>query len=405
MSGLRNFSYRVRDRKGKTVTGVMQGESAQTVSESLGKQGYFPMSVMESKTFNFSFFDFLKPGVKKEDLNIFTRQLWTMQKAGLPLLSGLGSLREQASTQTFKKVIVQLIKDVEAGNSFSVALSQQPRVFEPVFVHMVRAGEASGKLDEIFFQLSEMGQFETATKSKIRSATIYPIITLFSLMTAFVIVVTFVVPKFIGVFGKADRVLPLPTRILLAVNGLIRYHWLESIMAAIAAVFLFRFIVSTPVGRFQWDRLKLKFPVIGKLVFFLQLSRFSRILAELLKTGVPILQSLQLVSDTLSNKVLERAVTTIQQSVNEGKGMSVAMKSTGIFTPMIVQMVEVGENSGRTDELLHYVSGYYEDQANTMIKNFSTLIEPILLFFLGGMVLLLALGVFLPVWDLVNVVK
>ena len=402
---MHNFSYRVRDRKGKAITGVMQGETAQAVAESLGKQGYFPMSIVESKPLRFNPLDIFLPKVKKDDLNIFTRQLWTMQKAGLPLLAGLSPLREQASTETFKKVIVQIIKDIEAGNSLSVALAQQPRVFEPVFVHMVRAGEASGKLDEIFFQLSEMGQFETATKEKIRSATIYPMITFCSLMVAFFVVVTFVVPKFTGVFAQAGRKLPFPTRILLGVNDIIRHHWIEVIIAVAVAIFLFRLFVSTPPGRFQWDKLKLKFPVLGKLVFFLQLSRLSRILGELLKTGVPILQSLQLVSDTLNNKVLEKAMATIQQSVNEGKGMSLAMKNTGIFTPMIVQMVEVGENSGRTDELLAYVSGYYEDQANTMIKNFSTLIEPILLAFLGGMVLLLALGVFLPVWDLASVVK
>ena len=402
---MHNFSYRVRDRKGKSVTGMMQGESEQAVAESLGRQGYFPMSITQSKPLQLNFLNIFQPKVKKEDLNIFTRQLWTMQKAGLPLLSGLNSLREQTSTVTFKKVILQLIKDIEAGNSFSVALSQQPRVFEPVFVHMVRAGEASGKLDEIFFQLSEMGQFESATKDKLRSATIYPSITFFSLMIAFFIVVTFVVPKFTSVFSNAGRALPLPTRILLAVNDTIRHHWLEVIVAGVVAIFAFRSIVSTSAGRFQWDKIKLKLPVLGKLVFFLQLSRFSRILAELLKTGVPILQSLQLVSDTLNNKVLEKAIMTIQASVNEGKGMSVAMKSTGIFTPMIIQMVEVGENSGRTDELLSYVSGYYEDQANMMIRNFSTLIEPILLAFLGSMVLLLALGVFLPVWDLASVVK
>lgn len=400
-----NFSYRVRDRKGKSVTGVMQGDTVQVVRESLGKQGYYPMSVVEFRPVRFRPLDIFKPKVKKEELNIFTRQLWTMQKAGLPLLSGLSSLKKQASSSVFKKVIMQLIKDIEAGSSLSAALAEQPRTFEPVFVHMVRAGEASGKLDEIFFQLSEMGQFENSTKEKIRSATIYPTITFFTLMTAFFVVVTFVVPKFTSVFSAAGRAMPLPTRILLAVNDIIRHHWMEVIAGTITAIFIFRLIISTTPGRFRWDDLKLRFPVLGKLVLFLQLSRFARILSELLKTGVPILQALQLVSDTLSNKVLEKAMMDIQKSVNEGKGMSSSMKNSSIFTPMIVQMVEVGETSGRTDELLSYVSGYYEDQANMMIKNLSTLIEPILLFFLGAMVLLLALGVFLPVWDLINVVK
>ena len=402
---MHNFSYRVRDRKGKAITGVIQGENAQSVAEALGKQGYFPMSIVQSKPINLSFLDVFKPRVKAKDLNIFTRQLWTMQKAGLPLLSGLASLREQASSETFKKVIVQLIKEIEAGNSFSVALSLQPRVFEPVFVHMVRAGEASGKLDEVFFHLSEMGEFETSTKEKLKSATIYPSITFFSLGIAFFVVVTFVVPRFTGIFANAGRKMPLPTRILLTINDLFRNHWIELIVVVALVIFAVRSYISTPFGRYQWDFLKLKVPVLGKLVFFLQLSRFSKILGELLRTGVPILQALQLVSDTLNNRVIEKAVVAIQKNVNEGKGMASAMKATGIFTPMITQMVEVGENSGRTDELLSYVAGYYEDQSNLIIKNFSTLIEPILLFVLGGMVILLALGVFLPVWDLVNVVK
>ena len=353
---------------------------------------------------NTSFRDMFKPRLKRQDLNIFTRQLWTLQKAGLPLLTGLSSLREQASNETFRKVVVQLIHELEAGSSFSTALANQSHIFEPVFVHMVRAGEASGKLDEIFYELSEMGEFEARTKDKIRSATIYPIITLCSLTVAFAVVTTFVVPKFTSVFSAHGKDMPLPTQVLLGINNLIRYHWMEAIAAIAVTIFLFRLYISRPGGRFQYDYFKLKVPVIGKLTFFLQMSRFSKILSELLKTGVPILQSLQLVSDTIKNSVITKGVIAVQHSVNEGKGMSIAMKQTRLFTPMVVQMVEVGEQSGRTDELLNYVAAYYEDQANLMIKNFSTLIEPILLFFLGGMVLLLALGVFLPVWDLASVV-
>ncbi len=402
---MKNYTYRVRDRKGKAVTGTMQGESAQAVTEVLGKQGYFPMSISESKPVNLSFFDYFKPRVKRQELNVFTRQLWTLQKTGLPLLSGLSSLREQASSEPLRKAIVQIIQDLEGGSSLSTALARQPRVFEPVFVHMVRAGEASGKLDEIFYELSEMGEFDQRTRSKIQSATIYPAITFFSLSAAFIIVTTFVVPQFSGVFAARGKELPSSTRFLLSINGMIRYHWFEVLIGLVALIFLFRLYVSKPLGRYQWDYVKLKIPVIGKLVFFLQMSRFGKILAELLKTGVPILQSLQLVSDTLNNRVIEKGLSQIQRSVNEGKGMSAAMKNSKIFTPMVVQMVEVGEHSGRTDELLSYVAEYYEDQANIILKNFSTLIEPILLFVLGGMVLLLALGVFMPVWDLVNVVQ
>lgn len=387
------------------MVGMMQGESAQIVADALGKQGYIPMSIVESKSMRFSLADVFKPRIKRQDLNIFTRQLWTLQKAGLPLLTGLSSLREQAADETFRKVIVQIIHDLEGGSSLSTALASQPNIFEPVYIHMVRAGEASGKLDEIFYELSEMGEFEARTKEKIHSATVYPIITLISLSIAFIVVTTFVVPQFTTVFEARGKQLPAPTALLLAINNVIRYHWIETLVVLIVLIVIFRVYISKPMGRYQWDYLKIKMPVIGKLTFFLQMSRFSKILAELLKTGVPILQALQLVSDTLNNSVIAKGIIIVQESVNEGKGMSVAMKNTALFTPMVVQMVEVGEQSGRTDELLLYVATYYEDQANLMIKNFSTLIEPILLFVLGGMVLLLALGVFLPVWDLSSTIN
>ncbi len=399
------FSYRVRDRKGKAVTGVTQGASEEAVAESLAKQGYFPMSILETKPAKFSAKDMFKPRVKKEELIVFTRQLWTLQKAGLPLLAGLGSLREQAVNPVFKKVIVKIIKDLEEGSSLSAALATQPQIFNLVYVHMVKAGEASGKLDEIFLELSEMGKFESDTRDKIRSATLYPILTLISLFIAFIVVTTFVVPKFSSIFEGRGQELPLPTKILLTINNIVRHHWMECLAVIGAVIFGVRSYIATKPGRYVYDMLKLKIPVIGKLVFFLQLSRFSRILSELLKTGVPILQALQLVSDTINNKVIENALTSVQHSVNEGKGMSAAMKKTAVFTPMVVQMVEVGEQSGRTDELLAYVAEYYEDQSNHLIKNFSMLIEPILLCVLGGIVTLLALGVFMPVWQLSTVVQ
>ncbi len=400
-----SFTYRVRDRKGKASTGVIQGDTIESVADVLAKQGFFPMSIQEAKPTSQTFKDFFKPRIKREELVVFTRQLWTLQKAGLPLLAGLNSLREQTINPVFKKVIVQIIQDLEGGSSLSGALATQPNIFNPVYVHMVKAGEASGKLDEIFLQLSEMGQFESRTRDKIRSATMYPILTLVSLLIAFVVVTTFVVPKFSSIFENRGIKLPLPTVILLTINNIVRHHWIECLVVIAALIFGARAYLSTKAGRFFADLAILKIPVIGKLIHILQLVRFSRILAELLKTGVPILQALQLVSDTLNNKVMEKALDSIQLSVNQGKGMSASMKTAGIFTPMVVQMVEVGEQSGRTDELLGYVAEYYEDQANLMIKNFSMLIEPMLLIFLGSMVVLLALGVFLPVWNLSNVAQ
>ena len=401
-----NFKYKVRDRRGRSISGMMEGDSAQGVSDALAKQGYFPISIAEGR---------LKPPVtapvffasrvKQEDLSIFVRQLATMQRAGVPLLAGLAALKDQAATPAFKKVVARIIKDLEGGSSLSTAFSQQPKVFKPLYVHMVRAGEASGKLDEVLHNLSEMGQFEKMTRDRIKSATLYPSITVVTLFLVFLGVVHFVVPRFADFYKQYKAALPLPTRLLLALNNMIQYHWAEALLAVGAAIVLFRVYTSRPLGRYQWDWLRLKVPVFGKLLFMIQMSRFTRVLSDLLKSGVPILESLQLVSDTVENRVIEKAVFKVKKEVNEGKSMALTMKNTGFFSPIVVQMMEVGEKSGKTDELLSFVSAYYEDIASSMIKNLTTLIEPMLIFIIGGMVLVLATGVFLPVWNLVNVVK
>ena len=401
-----HYKYKAYDRQGRVIESEIDGESASAVSKSLNDNGYTPVSVSLAKTAGplpSERGGWFSPRVKLEDINIFTRQLWTLQRAGLPLQSSLIALREQVRSKAFRQVISQIIQDLEGGRSFSLALARHPKVFHPFYVNMVKAGEVSGKLDEILIHLAEMGQFELLTKEKIKSATRYPLITLLSIVVAFIIVVTFVIPKFSAVFGQAKATLPLPTRILLGVNYTVRHEWPILILVVVALVFLFRYLLSTSWGRYQWDRFTIKVPVIGPLVFNLVMSRFSRILSELLSSGLPILQSLQLVSETLDNAVIARAVVEVQKSVNEGKGMAEPMRQSRLFLPMVIQMVSVGEQSGKTDELLRHVADYYGDQADLMIKNLTTLIEPILILFLGGMVLILALGVFLPMWNMGSV--
>lgn len=400
-----NYHYKAYDRQGRAMKGEMVAESSRAVSTALTAQGYIPVTVSPMKSAPSFFEQWFSPSVKLTELNVFTRQLWTLLKAGLPLQTSLISLRDQARNETLKKVIVEIITDLEAGSSLSNALLRHPRIFQPVYVGMIKVGEVSGRLDDVLYQLAEIGQFEAETREKIKAATRYPILALASIIMAFILVVTFVIPKFSSLFGQFKAKLPFPTRILLGLNDLVRHDWLLLLLALGATLFAFRYWVDTPRGRYHWDWFKLKVPVFGPLTFNLMMSRFAKILSILLTSGIPILQALQIVSDTIGNVVLQKAVLAIQQSVNEGKRMSDPMKHSGLFSPMVVQMVAVGEQTGKTDELLNHVAGYYEEQANFMIKNMTTLIEPLLIMILGGMVLMLALGVFLPMWDLTNVVQ
>lgn len=399
-----HFHYRVRDRRGKSYTGEIEAATTQAASEALSQQGYYPISITRTQTVSFSVAAKRPPRIKSEDLTAFTRQLWSLQKAGLPLLSGLSALKEQAHKQNVKDLIGHLSADLEKGDSLSAAFAKHPKIFRPVYVHMIRAGEVSGKLEEVFLQLSDMEKFEKETRDKIRSATLYPTMTLCSIVLAFLGVITFVIPRFADLYGKFGAKLPLPTRVLLKINDILQHHLLELILIVGAATFLFRLWAQTDGGRRAVDMLKLKIPIFGELVFNLQMMRFSRILGDMTKSGVPILQSLQLVSDTMSNSILQGAILRVHKSVNEGKGMSAPMRETKLFAPLIIQMIDVGEQTGRMDDLLGYVGEYYQDRANMTIKNLSILIEPILLFIMGGMILLLAAGVFMPVWNLVNVI-
>ncbi len=398
------YRYKVRNRAGFAVTGEMEGDDEHGVSRSLSAQGYIPISIEVADKTVSVVQNFFSKKISLGELTVFTRQLWTMQKAGMPLLMSLTTLREQIKSPALRDKIMHIIRDLESGASLSVALSRHPENFNGMYVNMVKAGEASGKLDEVLLHLADMLEFETQTRGRIKSAMMYPMITFGSLVIAFVAVVTLVMPKFVGIYGQYHVKLPLPTLFLLAINSMVRNHWFEMLVGFLAAIAIFRFTVGTPAGRYQWDLAKLHIPVFGPLFLNMTMSRFSKILAELLAAGVPVLQALQLVSETVGNTVIRKAVLEIQKSVNEGRGMAEPMRQSGFFSPITIQMIVVGEQSGKTEELLQYISGYYQEIAANMVKNLSTLLEPILIVVIGACVVVLALGVFLPMWNLMNVV-
>lgn len=394
------FRYKARDRFGKAIEGVLDGPDARFVSESLSSQGYIPISIGASHSLDF-LTGWLGRRVKTIEVAAFTRQLATLQKAGVPLLTGMGALRDQAKNKAFRALLVDCIKQLESGQSLSNAFARHPRVFSMLYVSIVRSGETSGKLEETLHHLAAMIEFDARTQGRVKSAMMYPALTFSVMICVFIAVVTIVIPRFVAVYGQLGESLPLPTRILIGINMLVRYHWIELLIAGATIGFVIRTLLGIPRILVAWHAAKLRIPVFGKLQFDLAMSRFAAILSELMSSGVPILQALQLVSDTVGNAAIRKAILGVREHVNEGRGMTEPMRASGFFTPMTVQMIGAGEMSGKTDELLRTVAAYYEEEVDTTVKNLTSLIEPFLVVMIGGLVLLLALGVFLPLWNMV----
>jgi len=399
------FKYKARDKFAALVNGVTVAESREDAAKKLKDIGYTPVYISEASNQNPNviFKGFNK--VKLEEVAIFTRQLYSLQKAGIPLVPSLEAIALQTKNPYFKIIIEKITADIKGGLSFSQSLEKYSLIFDEVYLSMVKSAEASGKLVEILERLSSIIEQEIDTKSRIQAATRYPIIAFVSLCLGFLVVVTFVIPRFASIYGQFKTILPLPTRILLAINLAIQKFWLLSAITIGILVFLFLRFINSKTGRPLWDNLKLKIFIFGPLLSMLIMSRFARIMAILLKSGVPILEILDLTKATSGNIIIARAIENIRESVKQGKGLSEPMKVSGLFPPIVVQMVAIGEQTGKVDELLLGVADYYDRESSYMIKNLTTYIEPLLIFVLAIMVLVMALAIFMPMWNLIRVFR
>ena len=400
-----NFKYKARDKFAKLVSGVIASETGDQAAKKLQEMGYTPISIQEARGVRPE--EILKKfkRVKLEEVNTFTRQLYSLQKAGLALLDSLEVISQQTKNVYFSLIIQQVARDVRGGANLSESLGRHPRVFDDIYVNMIKSAETGGAMVEILGRLTELIEQEIDTRQRISAATRYPMIAFFTLVLGFLIVVTFVIPRFASLYSQFNAALPLPTRILIGLNLVIRRFCYLFILGLGGAVFGFVSFIRSEKGKAIWDNFKLKIPVFGQLVYMLVMSRFARITSILMKSGVPILDVLGLVRNISDNVIIGRAIENIRKSVNQGKGMSEPMKVSGLFPPIVVQMVAVGERTGRMDELLLSVAEYYDRESGYMIKNLTTYIEPILIFILGVMVLVMALGIFMPMWNLINVFK
>ncbi len=400
------YQYKARTQDGKSIQGLMGADSEQAVASKLEAMGHLPIDIrlLKEKTEGPSFFDRFKR-VSFEDLNLFTRQLATLQRAGIPLLTSLGSLKEQAANYQLKKTIEVIIRDVEGGSSLSGALERHPVVFSALYVNMVRSGEMSGQLPEVLNRLATLGEHDEKIRRQISAAMRYPAIVVAAMIIGFMVLIVFVMPRFINIYGQYNTALPMPTQIMIGLSVITKEFWWLLLGLLAIAIFLFKSYKESTSGRKVTDEIKLKIPVFGPLMHKLLMSRFCRATGTLLKSGVPILQILELNKAGAGNVKLGETIDQVIQSVKEGKGMAEPMKQSGCFPVIVTQMVSVGEESGRLDELMIYASDYYDLLIDHTIKNLVSLIEPLLIFVLGIAVLFMALGIFMPMWNLMQLFK
>ncbi len=401
------FAYKGRNSGGQLVEGVLEGANSGAIVDVLRGQGLTPVDIRESQAKSG------KPGsglnlnvplfrqqITQVDLLLFSRQMHTLLKSGVPIMRALNGLQEAAINPEMKRVIGEVRESLEGGRELSQALARHPRVFSSFYLSMIRVGEATGLLEEIFFRLFEHLEFERYMREQVKSALRYPGFVVIAMAVAIVIVNLFVIPAFAKVFAGFGAELPVMTRVLLGFSDFMVAYWPAMLAAVIGGVFAFRAWVGTVQGRYDWDRLSLKIPIAGKILHKAALSRFSRSFSLGLKSGVPIMQALTNSAQTVDNSFISRRVEGMREHVERGESLLRAAISSGIFTPVVLQMVAVGEESGAVDDMMNEIGDMYRQEVEYELKTLGQQIEPILIVLLGIMVLILALGIFLPMWDL-----
>lgn len=403
-----NFSYTGRSSEG-SVSGVLEAATAGAAADTLMARGVTPLqinqvSASERASTNakpaFDLQQWLLPKVGPVDLLLFSRQLHTLLKSGVPILRALAGLQESAPNQRMKQTLQQVRQSLGSGQDLSMAMAQHGTVFDGFYVALVRVGEMTGRLEEVFMRLFHHIEFEMFMGQQIKSALRYPMFVMIAMAAGIGVINVMVIPAFATVFRSFGAELPLATRILVGTsNFTIEYGW-ALVLGGIAGVWLLRRWVATAAGRLAWDRLKLRLPLAGKIIRKGMLARFARSFALSLKSGVPVEQALSVVAATVENAHIGQKVEGMRESVERGESILRAAAAAGVFTPIVLQMIAVGEETGAVDELMDEVAELYTNEVQYELKTLGQQIEPIMIIFLGVMVLVLALGVFLPVWDL-----
>ena len=401
-----NYAYRGRDAGGKEVSGQQEGASPAGVADWLAGRGITPLSIdpaaaaVKAAAGGSVQIQWFKPKVLHLDVMLFTRQIHSLLKAGVPIMRALAGLQESSSNPAMKEVLQQIRESLDSGRELSVSMARHPKVFTPFYLSMVRVGEMTGRLEEIFIRLFEHMEFERFMRGQVKSALRYPSFVVAAMGIALVVVNIFVIPAFAQVFKGFGAQLPLMTRFLLGFSGFMVAWWPVMLGGAAAAAFAFKRYTATVAGRYWWDKTKLRFPIAGKIVRKATLARFAGSFALAMKSGVPIIQALTNVALTVDNAYIAKKVEGMREGVERGESILRTAANAAVFTPVVLQMIAVGEESGALDDMMQQVSGLYQNEVEYELKTLAEQIEPILIVMLGIMVLILALGIFLPTWDL-----
>lgn len=408
-----NYSYKGRNQSGSLVSGNVWAASAEAAATELFGSNITPIDISESarkeekpvqgssNSLTGAISDYFTGNrVDITELIIFSRQMYSMNKAGIPLDKALRGIESSLENLALKRVLKDIVNELEKGMALTDAMGKHPRYFSPLYLSLIHVGENTGRLDLAFLQVSKYLDLERDTRKQIRSAVRYPIFVLVAIAVALAVITMFVIPVFAQTFNQLGAELPWQTILLINISDFVVAYWPYILVFLFGSFFSFRYYVSTRKGRLNWDRRKMRLPLIGSIFERVALSRFARTFAMMMKAGVPIVQSLGVISKAVGNAYIGRNVKRMRDGISKGESVYATAVKAKMFSPLVLQMIAVGEESGNIDDLLEEVADFYDSEIEYDLKKLGAAIEPILIIFIAGMVLVLALGVFLPIWDL-----
>lgn len=395
------FNYRGRNQLGELVTGVIEAQSAEGVAGQLSSSGVTPIAIDEkNQSSGFELPSLFAKKVQIEELIIFSRQMYSLVRSGVPINQAMRSLAASTKNERLQTVLSEIELSLNSGINLTTSMSKHPDVFNNLYVSMVRVGENSGQLEAVFHQLSQYLEMEKDTRRRVVAAVRYPMFVLIAITIAVVVMNIWVIPVFADLFSKMGSELPLPTKILLGTSGFFVNYWPFLLLALVVGLIGWKRFTQTEKGELWRDRKKLGIPLVGDILERAILSRFSRSFSLMVKSGVPLIQALELSADAIGNTFLAIKIQDMRSGIQRGDSLLNTAAKSDMFTPLVLQMIQVGEETGRVDELLEEVALFYEEEVDYDLKNLSSYIEPVLIAAIAGLVMMLALGIFLPMWDM-----
>jgi len=404
---MKNYRYKSRNQQGQLIEGEHEANSSEQVAEYLMGRGLIPLNVQEykSKGKSFDLKELLAKNIELDELVIFSRQMYSLMQAGIPVMRAIAGLRDSANNKMMVAALSEVLSELESGRALSTAMAKQPRVFTKIVISLVHVGENTGQLDEAFLQLAEYLEKEQETRKQIKAAMRYPTFVLLFLAAAVVILNVKVIPVFAQMFSKFGVELPWTTRALLGTSSFFVNYWPHMLVVSVGLFIWLKTWLASDKGRLIWDRKKLRVPFVGSIIERALLARFGRSFAMMMAAGVPLLQGLTLVAEAVDNAYMADKINKMNTGIRTGESLLRVSSQSGLFNPLVLQMIAVGEETGRIEQLMGSMAQYYEREVDFDLKSLTAKIEPVLVSVVAGMVLILALGIFTPMWDMMSVMK